>query len=95
MVKAIQNHPNFLTSTASCLREVWRHLSKPLTSTQAGPGSEVLDNTLNASSVVSMALRDTCEVSTARIANIAADIVNAVQVRGLCVVVTKVTAELK
>lgn len=58
-------------------------------SIQAGPGSEVLDNTLDASSVVSMALRETCEVSTVRIANIAADIVNAVQVRGLCVVVKR------
>lgn len=88
MAKAIQNHP-FLTSTASSLREVWRHLFKPLMSIQAGPGSEVLDNTLDASSVVSMALRETCEVSTVRIANIAADIVNAVQVRGLCVVVKR------
>jgi len=54
-------------------------------STRTGP---VLDNTLDASSVVLRTLRDTCEVPAARIAaDIAADIVSAVQVRQLGIVV--------
>jgi hypothetical protein len=58
----------FLSSTTSRLREACHCFSKPRMSTQAGPG---FDNTLDASLVMLMA------------ADIAADIVSAVQVRRL------------